>query len=301
MSGFLRGDDEEVASFFAFQDVITAVLGILILIALQLSFSINVTKGEKGNKESTTGSEVITETDFLNKQKEKEVLEEKLLQLTNKNRTILNQKEVMESAGKSSLETEEHVLMLLSEIEQLELERDALEKSLKNKQKSLNKEAENLGLSSVQTEISKLIEQSRKDFNSLANLKAEENQIRSKLKSSLNDLSSQKKKIDYLWLIPEKDDDGKDALLVTVDGRNMQFEEFDKPESLRVLNTSTLTTSFKSAVRNYDENKFKIVFLFKPSGASHFEKLTNLARALGYEVGYDPIEEKQKIMFSVPD
>ena len=207
----------------------------------------------------------------------------------------------MESAGKSSSETEENVLMLLSEIEQLELERDALEKSLKNKQKSLNKEAENLGLSSVQTEISKLIEQSRKDFNSLANLKAEENQIRSKLKSSLNDLSSQKKKIDYLWLIPEKDDDGKDALLVTVDGRNMQFEEFDKPESLRVLNTSTLTTSFKSAVRNYDENKFKIVFLFKPSGASHFEKLTNLARALGYEVGYDPIEEKQKIMFSVPD
>ena len=301
MSGFLRGDDEEVASFFAFQDVITAVLGILILIALQLSFSINVTKGEKGNKESTTGSEVITETDFLNKQKEKEVLEEKLLQLTNKNRTILNQKEIMESAGKSSSETEENVLMLLSEIEQLELERDALEKSLKNKQKSLNKEAENLGLSSVQTEISKLIEQSRKDFNSLANLKAEENQIRSKLNSSLNDLSSQKKKIDYLWLIPEKDDDGKDALLVTVDGRNMQFEEFDKPESLRVLNTSTLTTSFKSAVRNYDENKFKIVFLFKPSGASHFEKLTNLARALGYEVGYDPIEEKQKIMFSVPD
>ena len=74
MSGFLRGDDEEVASFFAFQDVITAVLGILILIALQLSFSINVTKGEKGNKESTAGSEVITETDFLNKQKEKEVL-----------------------------------------------------------------------------------------------------------------------------------------------------------------------------------------------------------------------------------
>lgn len=301
MSGFLRGDDEEVASFFAFQDVITAVLGILILIALQLSFSINVTKGEKGNKESTAGSEVITEMDFLNKQKEKEVLEEKLLQLTNKNRTILNQKEIMESAGKSSSETEENVLMLLSEIEQLELERDALEKSLKNKQKSLNKEAENLGLSSVQTEISKLIEQSRKDFNSLANLKAEENQIRSKLKSSLNDLSSQKKKIDYLWLIPEKDDDGKDALLVTVDGRNMQFEEFDKPESLRVLNTSTLTTSFKSAVRNYDENKFKIVFLFKPSGASHFEKLTNLARALGYEVGYDPIEEKQKIMFSVPD
>ena len=47
MSGFLRGDDEEVAVSFAFQDVITAVLGILILIALQLSFSINVTKGEK--------------------------------------------------------------------------------------------------------------------------------------------------------------------------------------------------------------------------------------------------------------
>ena len=43
----------------------------------------------------------------------------------------------MESAGKSSSETEENVLMLLSEIEQLELERDALEKSLSRISKNL--------------------------------------------------------------------------------------------------------------------------------------------------------------------
>ena len=61
MSDFLRGDDEEVASFFAFQDVITAVLGILILIALQLSFSINVLKGDGGSEVAEVDSQIITE------------------------------------------------------------------------------------------------------------------------------------------------------------------------------------------------------------------------------------------------
>ena len=76
MSDFLRGDDEEVASFFAFQDVITAVLGILILIALQLSFSINVLKGEDGNQEGKVDSHIISEQEFIEKRSEREELNE---------------------------------------------------------------------------------------------------------------------------------------------------------------------------------------------------------------------------------
>ena len=81
----------------------------------------------------------------------------------------------------------------------------------------------------------------------------------------------------------------------------MRFEEFDKPESLRVLNTSSLTSSFEAGVEKYDKRKFKIVFLFKPSGAIYFEKVIELAKELGFEVGYDPVGEKQKIIFSLPD
>ena len=69
MSDFLRGEDDEVASFFAFQDVITAVLGILILIALQLSFSINVVSAESGNEISDSGADRISEEEFKEAQR----------------------------------------------------------------------------------------------------------------------------------------------------------------------------------------------------------------------------------------
>jgi hypothetical protein len=117
----------------------------------------------------------------------------------------------------------------------------------------------------------------------------------------MDELSLEKKRKDSVWMIPEKDNDAKEPLLVTIDGSKMRFEEFDKPESLRVLNTSSLTSSFEAGVERYDTRKFKIVFLFKPTGAIYFEKIIELAKDLGFEVGYDPIEERQKIIFSVPD
>ena len=301
MSGFLRGDDEEVASFFAFQDVITAVLGILILIALQLSFSLNVTKGEKGNQEGAFDNEVITKQEFHDKQKERGLLENKLRQLVSRNREILAKKEAMESTGESLLLIAEEIRMLLAELEQLKEDRESLEQALQQKQESLKQEVEKLGLTSIQSEISKLSEQRKDIFKELASLKATEDKLRSEIKSSLKELSSQQDKMDNVWLIPEKDDDGKDALLITVDSKRLQFEEFNKPESLRVLNTNDLKRSFQSVAKNYDKTKFKIVFLFKPSGAKFFQDLLQLAKDSGFDVGYDPIEERMKIIFSVPN
>lgn len=301
MSGFLRGDDEEVASFFAFQDVITAVLGILILIALQLSFSLNVTKEEKGNQDGDIDIQVISEKEFLDKQKERELLEKKLRQLVFRNREILAKKEALESAGETFLLVAEDIRTLLAELEQLKVDRESLEQLLKEKQQTLSKEVEKLGLSSIQSEITKLSEQLRGETKILSSLKSREDELRSNLSSSSKELTSEKDKINYLWLIPEKDDDGKDALLITVDAERLQFEEFNKPESLRVLNTNTLKSSFQSVAKNYDKEKFKIVFLFKPSGAKFFQDLLQIAKDDGFDVGYDPIEERLKIIFSVPN
>ena len=93
MPDFLRGDDEEVASFFAFQDIITAVMGILILIALQLSFSINVVKGEEGNKEGSTEDTIISEEEFLENESKRKELENRLVQLRAENRELMNTKQ----------------------------------------------------------------------------------------------------------------------------------------------------------------------------------------------------------------
>jgi hypothetical protein len=301
MSDFLRGDDDEVASFFAFQDVITAVLGILILIALQLSFSINVVKGDGGSEDAEVDSQIITDQEFIDKRKERVEMERRLSLLRAKNREILAQKEAIESAGESLQGVEESVRILISEIEQMELDLGVLDQTLTDKRETLRRDASKLGLLSVQSEIAELTEESHKDSIIISDLKKDIEKLSNSLSSSLDELSEEKKRKDSVWMIPEKDSDGKDPLLITIDGKRMRFEEFDKPESLRVLNTSSLTSSFEAGVEKYDKRKFKIVFLFKPSGAIYFEKVIELAKELGFEVGYDPVEERQKIIFSLPD
>lgn len=301
MSDFLRGDDEEVASFFAFQDVITAVLGILILIALQLSFSINVLKGEEGNQKGSIDDEIVTEQEFLDKRQERETLSGMLSQLREENREILAKKDALESEGASIQVINDSIRILVSEIEQLEVDFEALDQALKDKRETLSEEAAKLGLTSVQSKITDLSEKFRDDNKVISALKERVEMLSSRLSNSMDELSFEKKRKDSVWMIPEKDNDAKEPLLVTIDGSKMRFEEFDKPESLRVLNTSSLTSSFEAGVERYDTSKFKIVFLFKPTGAIYFEKIIELAKDLGFEVGYDPIEERQKIIFSVPD
>jgi len=301
MSDFLRGDDEEVASFFAFQDVITAVLGILILIALQLSFSINVVKGEEGNKEGSIDDSIISEAEFLNNQTKRKELEAKLAELRQRNREIMNRKQAIQSAGQSVQGIENSLQILRAQVDQLVKDHESFRQTLAQKEQTLREEAAKLGLSAVQSEVAELSEKTEDDSKEIAALKRRLQELSSSLSESMSDLSAENRKKDSVWMIPERSNDGKSPLLVTIDGTNMRFEEFDKPESLRVLRTSSLTSSFKSAVKSYDRRRFKIVFLFKPSGADYFEKVTELAKDLGFEVGYDPIEESQKVIFSLPD
>ena len=162
MSDFLRGDDEEVASFFAFQDAITAVLGILILIAPQLSFSINVLKGEEGNQEGRVDAEIVTEQEFIDKRKEREELEERLSRLREQTGRYWSKK-ALESAGESLQVIEDAIRILIAEVEQLELDLDSLQQTLAEKRETLRKEAAKLGLSSVQSEVAELTESSRED------------------------------------------------------------------------------------------------------------------------------------------
>jgi hypothetical protein len=301
MSDFLRGDDEEVASFFAFQDVITAVLGILILIALQLSFSVNVVKGEEGNNEGSIDDSIISEEEFLDNQIKRNGLEAKLAELRQRNREIINRKQAILSAGQSAQGIENSLQIVRAQVDQLVKDHESFRRALAQKEQTLREEAANLGLSAVQFEVAELSYKTEEDSKGIAALKRRLQELSSTLSESMSDLSAEKRKKDSVWMIPERSNDGKSPLLVTIDGTNMRFEEFDKPESLRVLRTSSLTSSFKSAVKSYDSRRVKVVFLFKPSGVDYFKKIIELAKDLGFEVGYDPIEESHKVIFSLPD
>ena len=71
MSDFLRGEEDEITSFFAFQDIIIAVLGIIILIALQLSFTLNTVQGESGKAFDNSDEFLIEESEFVKIKKQR--------------------------------------------------------------------------------------------------------------------------------------------------------------------------------------------------------------------------------------
>lgn len=301
MSDFLRGDDEEVASFFAFQDVITAVLGILILIALQLSFSINIVNGEEGNEEEKALESIISEEEFLENMSKRKQLEDRLDAVLKSNRELLANKQTLQSNGDSQKTIEDAISILLAEVERLGLDLEAFKRALADKREILKEEASKLGLAAVQKQVSELIEKTDEEAREISDLRRRLEELNSSLSDTMDDLAAEEKAKDSIWMIPERDDDGKEPLLISINKSNIRFEEFDKPESLRVLSTNSLTSSFKSGVEHYDRDRFKIVFFFKPSGAVYFRKVIDLAKEHGFEVGYDPIEESQNIIFSLPD
>lgn len=299
MSDFLRGEDDEVASFFAFQDVITAVLGILILIALQLSFSINVESAESGNEISDSGADRISEEEFKEAQTQAEKLTETLESTRRQvNEQSARKRELLEaqlsetevSASKEILETE--IIQLESDLEKVSL-------ALVNHESSLKESAEELGLTKSLKTVQSLSLENQEMQNTLTTSTQRLSRLEQELSEANEKFISEEKKNSF-WLIPQRDENTKRPLLVTIDKRHMQFEEFNKPESLRVLSTSSLSDSLKAGIARYDPKKFRIIFLFKPSGSHTFEKITDLAKRLGYDIGYDPIRESQTVIFSVP-
>jgi len=301
VSDFLRGEEDEVASFFAFQDIIIAVLGIIILIALQLSFSMNEVRGESGKEVDNSDEFLIEESEFVKIKKQRIQLEESLSELRNKNLQRIQLALNYNSSGGSVETMNDKITILAFELIGLKNELEELEKRISNSENYLLTQVQELGLNGVQKGISLLTKQIETKHEELFELRKELEETDLKLKRSLELLDIERKQKDSLWKIPEKSTDGKSPLIVTLDVESMIFEELNKPESLRVFDSRSLTSSFLEGIRRYSSKYFKIVFLFKPSGTIFFEEIIQLAKGNGFDVGYDPIAESSTFFFSLAE
>jgi hypothetical protein len=176
-----------------------------------------------------------------------------------------------------------------------------LEKRISDRENYLLTQVRKLGLHGVQERISLLTKQIVAKHEELFELEKKMEQADLKLNKSLELLDIERKQKDSLWKIPEKSTDGKSPLIITLDVESMIFEELNKPESLRVFDSRSLTSSFLEGIRSYSSKYFKIVFLFKPSGTIFFEEIIQLARGNGFDVGYDPIAESSTFFFSLAE
>ncbi|MEN3940079.1 hypothetical protein WJU23_02215 [Prosthecobacter sp. SYSU 5D2] len=95
-------------------------------------------------------------------------------------------------------------------------------------------------------------------------------------------------------VLPERSDTGKEPVIVMVKQVPWLIQRFDRGDVHTAYSIQDLLANLKplSPQTHY------LVFFFKPSGAAHFESITNRARQAGYEIGYDLIQEGTEIELS---
>jgi hypothetical protein len=103
-----------------------------------------------------------------------------------------------------------------------------------------------------------------------------------------------------LFVIPEPGS-GKTPVLVECSGASSRLGYIDKPGDPLILPPGRQgMEAFRAKIVTLSPSREYIVFMIKPSGVGVFEELWAIADGLGFDVGYDALEEDRVIAFGSP-
>lgn len=265
-------------SFFAFADIITSVCGVLIFIALLLATDLG--KPTRSHP---------TEADSALEQKLQDALAQQA-QVDARNRRL---QELLAAAQTApDLETlKSDVARLRAQLSAAQEKQAGLASQMTNIQAALDARDNMLGLTSLKATIQRILQEAE----SLAQQGAAANSELSKIEQQVARLESQLLKLQkwdgQVWLIPEKSVTKKEPVVVIVDGNGATIERIDRPSETRKLNGNTPISDFKSYLGTLKSVDQYVVFELKPSGIELFRSLLGAARGMGFDVGYDALEE----------
>jgi len=264
-------------SFFSFQDIITSITGILILITLILTLYL----------------ETPEETDALRNE-----LNRVLMKLSDVKAEIQDKQDLLSVASNavpSQLEQEIKTLQgkiedqrgqsaqLTSRIEELkqrvsELEQSAGVRNLRLKLAGLQER-----LSSIQKTNSLLTNQIQLLENQMARTREECRRI-------LQGTNS-------IWIVPEPDAFARDPVFVVVSSNGVVCQRFNRSETRQQAPAEKAAEFFANLLNGLNREKDYLVFYVKPSGILLFRDCRNAARDAGFAVGYDAATEEQELIF----
>lgn len=269
MKGRFKKSYGSAVSFFAFQDVITATLGFLIIITIFLALNLD----EVISASSTPDPQpVLTVT-----------LQETLAE-------IAKLKSGASMASLSPHESEETVRRMIENLKR-SIERlspsthpDASQKPTDESLLDRELRIEKQKLLTLLESLKKLLpDTTQKAAAAESELAARESEIK-KLQTILQMSYAQQ---NVLRLIPEKSSTNKDPVLVVVDKTGFRIQLFDGSKAKSAASLADLMQTLTT----YPAAQYYIVLYFKPSGSLHFDEVTKRTRSAGYEIGYDLIPE----------
>jgi hypothetical protein len=273
----LRSLDSKI-SFFAFADIITAVSGVLIFIALLLATDL----GRPTNSRSTA-------TDSAIEQKLEETLARQV-EVDAQNHRLQELFATAETAP--DLETlKSDIARLNSQLTEAQKKQAALAEQMTDSQAAMVARDKLLGLTELKATVQRIIKEAEAlaQQNKLA--RDEMNRLEQQVAQLEAELVKLEKWDGQVWLIPEKSATSKEAIVAFVDGAGASIQSVDHPDQSKPLDKATPDADFKSYLSTLTPQKQYIVFEIKPSGIVLFKELVKTARGMGFDVGYDALEE----------
>lgn len=284
MASRLRSSIGTRISFFAFQDIITSVTGILILVTLILALYVN--EATPFTSEQTELKQKLTES-----QRELQTVSAQVAQRQTNLAAL--------AATPDPARLSEDIRQLQDQLTTQASRMSALEQKQAERQAAAAIKAEQLGLTDLRERAGTVRQQmeSQQITNAvLAQTVAATERQQQEIKEKIEKAESEHK----LWLLPEISPTGQQPLLVVVSGTKVTWDRFDQPASHREFNGARAVAEFTDGLRQWTASRDYIVFYVRPSGIDSFKRCYEAAKRAGFQTGYDAVEEDKQIIFSAP-
>lgn len=286
MSSRLRSLDSKI-SFFAFADIITAVSGVLIFVALLLATDLGVPTDSRSKSENPEIEQQLQET--LAMQVDVDAQNQRLQELLTTAET---------AADPAKLQAD--IKRLRSQLAEEQKKQGAINDQITESQDAIAKRDAVLGLTDLKAKVARETQEAKTIATQDAKVREEMAALDQHLAGVQSKLLILRQREGKLWLIPDKGSTTKEPILATVSANGVKLERFDRPDQTKDFGKSSARSEFASYLDGVKPVDQYIVFLVRPSGVGLFEDLVKSARDKNIEVGFDALEENKDIYYSTP-
>jgi chromosome segregation ATPase len=258
--------------FFAFQDIITAVIGILIFIALLLSLFIG-SESDAIQRKRLAAKATPDQIQKLNS------LLADIQRLQTKLAATLSLP--IGSPEDEITQLQDWLQTIYTQIENTRKNTPGSTDLTKQFQLDIKALESNLNLQETKIE-SLTIEK-----NKVLGINED---IQNKILEIQKKILEEEKNINDIWLIPDDSVTTKRPLLITVSSDTMELISIEGKLKQSKGNLQEI-------LKDRNPLEFYVVFYLKPSAFPNWEETLEATKRLGFDVGYEPIREDQNITF----
>jgi hypothetical protein len=282
----LRSLDSKI-SFFAFADIITSVSGVLIFVALLLATDL-------GRPVSNRSAAAKTELERK--------LEETLAQQVQADAQNGRLQELLATAttAPDADKLKADVARLEAQLADEQKKQAALAGQMAGSQAALAARDKALGL----TDLSATVKNTAEQADSVTRREARDRSEMESLEQQVARTEAQLLKLrqfeNQVWLVPDKTLTTKEPIVVFVNETGAAVQRLDHPDQTTKIPPVDGDRYFKEYLKKANPQNQYVVFEIKPSGIELFRTLVGVAREMGFDVGYDALEEGKNPHLTAP-